>query len=54
LLNSSHQSHKPCNAAGEQAERARLATFIPPLVLLGLGSALTRVFRGFRARDARS
>lgn len=40
--------------AGEQAERAWLATFIPPLVLLGLGLALAWIFSGFRARDART
>jgi hypothetical protein len=40
--------------AGEQAERAWLATFIPPLVLLGMGLALTWIFSGFRARDAGS
>jgi len=39
--------------AGEQAERAWLATFIPPLVVLGLGLALTWILRGFRKRDTR-
>jgi hypothetical protein len=41
------------DTAGEQAERAWLATFIPPLVLLGLGFALAWIVRGFYVRDSR-
>jgi hypothetical protein len=38
----------------EQAQRLWLATFIPPLVLLGLGLCIAWILRGFRAqgRDA--
>jgi hypothetical protein len=35
--------------AGEQAERVWLATFIPPVVLLGLGLCIAWILRGFRA-----
>jgi hypothetical protein len=38
--------------AGEQARRAWLATFAPPLGLLGVGLALAWILRGFRARKS--
>jgi hypothetical protein len=36
--------------AGEQAERVWLATFVPPVALLGIGLAIAWVLRGFRSR----
>jgi len=38
--------------AGEQAQRALLATFIPPLVVLGSGLCIAWVLRGFGRRSA--
>ncbi len=35
--------------AGEQAERVWLATFVPPVALLGFGLAIAWVLRGFRS-----
>jgi len=40
--------------AGEEARRAWLVSFVPPLGLLGLGLAMTWILRGFRSRKNRS
>ena len=37
----------------EEARRAWLATFLPPLAVLGLGLCLGRIFRGFRHESGR-
>jgi hypothetical protein len=44
--------HSRYETPGEQAKRAWLVTFIPPLALLGLGLSVACILRGFRARKS--
>lgn len=44
--------HSRYETPGEQAKRAWLVTFIPPLALLGLGLSTAWILRGFRGRKS--